>query len=72
MNSFFETLKGIEKVMYKASYNFHMNHCKEATIDTAHQAGLNELKRLGKLREEHSQPGTWVDQSTGKTFNATI
>ena len=72
MNSFFETLKGVEKVMYKTAYNFHTNHHKGATEDTAHQAGLNELKRLGKLREEHSQPQTWVDLSTGKTFKATI
>jgi hypothetical protein len=72
MNSFFETLKGVEKVMYKTAYNFHMNHHKGATPESAHQAGLNELKRLGKLREEHSQPQTWVDLSTGKTFKATI
>ena len=70
MNAFFETLKGVEKVMYKTAYNFHLNHHNGATEDTAHEAGLNELKRLGKLREEHSKPQTWVDLSTGKTHQA--
>ena len=72
MNSFFETLKGVEKVMYKSAYNFHTKYHEGATPESAHQAGLNELKRLGKLREEQSQPQTWVDLSTGKTFKATI
>jgi len=70
MNSFFETLKGVEKVMYKAAYNFHLKYHNGATEDTAHEAGINELKRLGKLREVHSQPQTWVDLSTGKTHKA--
>ena len=72
MNSFFETLKGVEKVMYKTAYNFHMEHHKGATAETAHEAGLKELKRLGKLREEHSKPQTWVNLSTGEKFKATI
>jgi hypothetical protein len=70
MNAFFETLKGVEKVMYKTAYNFHLKYHSGATEDTAHEAGINELKRLGKLREEHSQPQTWVDLSTGKTHKA--
>ena len=72
MESFITTLKGVEKVMYKSAYNFHTKYHEGATPESAHQAGLNELKRLGKLREEHSQPQTWVDLKTGKTFKATI
>ena len=51
MNSFFETLKGVEKVMYKSAYNFHTKYHEGATPESAHQAGLNELKRLGKYEE---------------------
>ena len=58
MNSFIETLKGVEKVMYKTAYKFHMDYHKGATEQSAHEAGLNELKRLGKLREEASKPQT--------------
>lgn len=66
MNAFCQNLKGVEKVMYKSAFNFHMRNHKGATEDTAHQAGLNELKRLGKLREEHSKPEVWVDITTGE------
>ena len=66
MNAFCQNLKGVEKVMYKSAFNFHMKYHKDATEDTAHQAGLNELKRLGKLREEHSKPEVWVDITTGE------
>ena len=66
MNAFCQNLKGVEKVMYKSAFNFHMKNHNGATEDSAHTAGLNELKRLGKLREEHSKPQTWVDITTGK------
>jgi hypothetical protein len=72
MESFVATLKGVEKVMYKSAYNFHTKYHEGATLESAHQAGLDELKRLGKLREENSQPQTWVNLKTGKTFKATI
>lgn len=71
MNSFIETLKGVEKVMYKTAYKFHMDYHKGATEQSAHEAGLNELKRLGKLREEASKPQTYVNLSTGKKFVST-
>jgi hypothetical protein len=66
MNVFYQNLKGVEKVMYKSAFNFHINNHKGATENSAHQAGLNELKRLGILREEHSKSEVWVDLSTGK------
>ena len=66
MNAFCQNLKGVEKVMYKSAFNFHMKNHKGATEDSAHIVGLNELKRLGKLREEHSKPQIWVDITTGK------
>ena len=70
MNQFYENLKGVEKVMYKMGYNFHKNHSKGATEESAHQAGLNEISRLAKLKEDHAEPETWVDLSTGKTHKA--
>jgi hypothetical protein len=72
MESFVTTLKGVEKVMYKSAYDFHMKYEGNATTESAHQAGLDELKRLGKIKEENSQPQTWVNLKTGKTFKATI
>jgi hypothetical protein len=66
MNTFYENLKGVEKVMYKSAFNFHMKYHAGATNESAHEAGLKELKRLGKLREEHSKPEMWVDITTGE------
>jgi hypothetical protein len=71
MNQFFESLKGVEKVMYKTAYKFHMDYHQGATEQSAHEAGINELKRLGKLREEASKPQTYIDLSTGKKFKST-
>ena len=71
MNSFFKSLKGVEKVMYKSAYQFHIKYHEGANEQTAHEAGINELKRLGKLREEASKPQTYIDLSTGKKFTST-
>ena len=70
MNEFYGTLKGTEKVMYKMAYNFHKNHSKGATEESAHQAGLKEISRLVRLREDHAEPETWVDITTGETHKA--
>ena len=66
MNAFCQNLKGVEKVMYKSAFNFHTKYHEGATAESAHEAGLKELKRLGKLREEHSKPQMWVDITTGE------
>ncbi len=72
MNKFKETLNGVEKIMYTAAVEFYLSINTDATEESAHEAGLKELKRLGRLREEHSKPTTCVDLSTGKTFQSTI
>ena len=68
MNSFFETLKGVEKVMYKSAYNFHMKYTLNANEESAHQAGLREIDRINKLRNQPEE--TWIDITTGKTHKA--
>lgn len=71
MNNFAETLKGVDKVMYKSAYNFHLQHIEGATEESAHEAGLKELERLEKLKEEASKPKVYVDLKTGKKFTST-
>ena len=71
MNAFFLTLTGINKVFYKTAYNFELKYAANATEESAHQAGLKEIKRIGKLSEELSKPQTYVDLSTGKRFRCT-
>lgn len=71
MNEFFQTLTGINKVLYKSAYNFELKYAANATEESAHQAGLKEIKRIGKLSEELSKPQTYVDISTGKRFTCT-
>jgi hypothetical protein len=71
MNAFYDNLKGVERVMYKSAFNFHKQHVQGATEDSAHQAGIKELERLGKLRKEANQPQTYVDLSTGRKFTST-
>ena len=71
MNEFFQTLTGINKVLYKTAYNFHMKYSTNATEESAHQAGLTEIKRISKLSEELDKPQTYVNLSTGKRFTCT-
>ena len=71
MNEFHKNLKGVEKVMYQTAYNFHLKYSNGANEDSAHEAGIKELKRLGKMRKEMDQPQTYVDLSTGRKFRST-
>ena len=71
MNSFYDNLKGVEKVMYKTAFEFHLNYSAGATEDSAHTAGIKELERLRKMRKEMDQPQTYVDLSTGRKFRST-
>lgn len=68
---FLNTLSGINKVLYKTSYEFHMKYSNNATEESAHQEGLNKIKSVNKLREEFDKPQTYVDLSTGKRFRCT-
>ena len=71
MNTFFQTLTGVNKVLYKSSYEFHMKYSKNATEESAHQEGLNKIKSVARLSEELSKPQTYVDISTGRRFTST-
>jgi len=65
MNAFYDTLKGIERVMYKTAFNFHKQTVSSS--DQAHQAGLNELVRLKKIKQRPVEK--LVDITTGKFIN---
>jgi hypothetical protein len=68
---FLNTLSGINKVLYKTSYEFHMKYSANATEESAHQAGLDKIKSVSKLSEELDKPQTYVNLSTGKRFTCT-
>jgi hypothetical protein len=72
MKDFIKSLKSIERVMYKSSYDFHIKYFNDATPESAHEAGLKSINKLDRLRKEESKPKTMVDLSTGKTFKAII
>jgi hypothetical protein len=68
---FLETLSGINKVLYKTSYEFEMKYSKNATHESAHQAGLDKIQSIKELREELEKPQTYVNVSTGERFTCT-
>lgn len=67
---FIQTLSGIEKILYKTSYDFEVKHCG-ATPEQAHQAGINKIKSVNKLAKKESRPQTYVQLSTGKKIKCT-
>ena len=71
MNSFYETLKGVEKVAYKSAYEFELKYIDGATEESAHKAGLEKLEQIKRLRDEASKPQVYVDLRTGKKFIST-
>ena len=71
MNKFVETLKGVDKVLYKSAYEFELNYVKGATEESAHQAGLDKIEQIKILKQEASKPKVYVDLSTGNTFTST-
>jgi hypothetical protein len=64
--NFLETLRGVDKVLYKSAYAFELEYVKGATEESAHQAGLKKLEQVKKLKEKASKPQVYVDLSTGK------
>jgi len=68
---FLETLSGINKVLYKTSYEFEMKYAKNATHESAHQAGLDKIQSIKELRKELEKPQTYVNVSTGERFTCT-
>jgi hypothetical protein len=68
---FLSTLSGVNKVLYKSEYEFHMKYHKGATHESAHQEGLKKIKMIEKFAEQESKPKMYVDLSTGRKFMAT-
>ena len=68
---YLSTLTGVERLLYKSAYKFHMEYHAGATNESAHQEGLRELKRIARIAEECSKPQKMVDLRTGKTFYST-
>jgi hypothetical protein len=71
MNSYYENLKGAHKVLYKTAYEFHMKYHEEATLESAHQAGIEKLSKIAKLSEELNKPQVYVNVATGERYYAT-
>lgn len=71
MNNFAETLKGVDKVLYKSAYEFELKFVKGATEESAHKAGLEKIAQVKKLKEEISKPQVYIDLSTGEKFIST-
>lgn len=70
-NDYYNSLTGVNKVLYRTSYNFEMEHCPGATPESAHAAGLDKIARMNKMSEEARKPQTYIDLSTGKTLRCT-
>jgi hypothetical protein len=71
MNNFAETLKGVDKVLYKSAYEFELKFVKGATEESAHQAGLEKLEQIKKLKAEASKPQVYMNLKTGEKFIST-
>lgn len=65
-NQFLETLNSMDKTFYKVAYDFQMQHGSDKSPEAAHQAGLDEIKRINKLSKTFDKPQTYVEISTGK------
>lgn len=59
---FFNTLSGAKKVIYKSTYQFHLQHSQNATHESAHQVAYNKIKNVEKLANKFH-----VDQPFRKT-----
>jgi hypothetical protein len=71
MNDFINTLTGIDKVLYRTSYDFHLKYSPNATPESAHQAGLEKLKNTQEMMAQLEGEQNYVDLSTGKRFRCT-
>lgn len=67
----FDNLSGVEKVLFKASYDFNMNYEKGATLDTAFAAGMEKIGHINTLMAEEAKPKTYINLSTGKKIVCT-
>ena len=71
MNNFAETLKGVDKVLYKSAYEFELKFVEGATEENAHKAGLEKLEHLKRMKEEIKKPQVYVNLKTGEKFIST-
>jgi hypothetical protein len=71
MENFLNTLSGIDKVLYKTSYEFHMKYSANATPESAHRAGLEKIESVKELSRELEKPQTYVNVATGERFRCT-
>jgi hypothetical protein len=71
MNDFINTLTGIDKVLYRTSYEFELKYSPNATPESAHQAGLEKLKNTREMMAQFEGEQDYVDLSTGKRFRCT-
>ena len=71
MEQFANTLTGINKVLYKTSYKFHMENFENATPESAHEEGLKRIEGINQLRKEFEKPQAYVNLATGERFTCT-
>ena len=71
MENFSNTLSGINKVLYKTSYEFHLKYSENATPESAHQAGLEKIANTEKMMKMLEGEQNYVDVSTGRRFKCT-
>jgi hypothetical protein len=69
--TYLKSLKSIEKVFYKAAYEFHLRTHPNATTEEAHAAGVKEISRYHNIRQEVDKPRTYVNLATGEHFVST-
>ena len=67
---FLQSLTRINQILYKAAYNFEIEHCN-GTSESAHEAGLKKIKSTENLKSQMSRPQTYVNLATGKTIKCT-
>jgi hypothetical protein len=71
MKDFINTLTGIDKILYRTSYDFELKYSPNATPESAHEAGLKKIRRTEDLKTQMSKPQTYVNLATGKTIKCT-
>jgi hypothetical protein len=68
--NFLQTLPSRDKAFYETAYDFNIKYCN-GNAETAHQAGLDEIKRIHELMDDFEKPQNYVDVSTGRRFRCT-
>ena len=66
-----DTLSRVEKILYKQSFEFELQHGSGADEDSAHFAGMQKVNSVRALAKEMEKPQTYVDLKTGKRFTCT-